>query len=121
MLSTMPLIGQWLLTAAAMVILPALFFLLVLVFRSWDLLDIFFLLAFFSAILGDIAIVCYGAYCFGILSKGARQIAQGDLDYQISTQYLYGCFRDFADQLNALPGAAQQAAARDALKRMGAL
>ena len=112
MLSMMPLIWQWLLTAAIMAVLPPLTLLLMLACRSWDLLEIFFLLAFISSILGDIAMVCYGAYCFGILSKGARQIAQGDLDYQISTQYLFGCFRDFADQLNALAGAAQQAAAR---------
>ena len=112
MLAMMPLIWQWLLTAAAMAILPPLTFLLMLLVKPVDLLEFFFLLAFLGSILADIAMVCYGAYCFGILSKGTRQIAQGDLEYQVPTKYLFGCFRDFADQLNALAGAAQQAAAR---------
>jgi signal transduction histidine kinase len=34
--------------------------------------------------------------------EGARRMAQGDLSYQVSTRYLAGCFRTFAQQLNSL-------------------
>ena len=53
-------------------------------------------------LLADIATVLYTGFCVGRLMEGARRMAQGDLSYQVSTRYLAGCFRTFAQQLNSL-------------------
>ena len=104
----LPIIWQWLLTAFLMVLVPFIFFLLAI--NSHGFGELFWGMALSSAILADIALVCYGAWCFGTLLKGARKMAQGNLDYQIDTRYLLGCFKDFAEQMNKLAGAAQTAA-----------
>jgi len=67
---------------------------------------------FFGCLVADVALVCYGAWCFGVLLKGAKHMAQGSLNHQIDTRYLYGCFKDYAAHLNSLAGAAQLAAQR---------
>ena len=104
----LPLIWQWLLTAFAMVLVPVLFLLLCANSRGFG--EVFWLMLFFLSVLADIALVCYGAWCFGVLYKGVRHMAQGSLNHQIDIRFLYGCFKDFALYLNALAGAAQQAA-----------
>ena len=104
----MPLIWQWLLTAAAMVIVPL--FCLFLIAVSYGFFRFVFVLWFIAAGLLDIAVVCYGAYAFGILYKGTKQMAQGDLNAKVPTQHLFGAFRDFANELNRLADAAVEAA-----------
>ena len=106
----LPIIWQWLLAAFLMVLLPFVFVLFASESRGVG--ELFWLMAFFSSIVADIALVCYGAWCFGTLLKGVKFMAQGHLNHQIDTRYLYGCFYDFAEQLNALAGAAQVAAER---------
>ena len=56
------------------------------------------------------AVVCYGAYAFGILLEGARRMADGDLNRQIDSKHLIGCFADCASRLNALADVAVVAA-----------
>ena len=104
----LPLTWQWLLTAFGMVLVPLLF----LLFRgtSHGFGEAFWLMMFFLSAIADIALVCYGAWCFGVLLKGVRHMAQGNLNHQINTRFLFGCFKDFALHLNSLAGAAQQAA-----------
>lgn len=104
----LPLIWQWLLTAFGMVIVP--FLALLLCSESYGFGEFFWMMIFFLSVLADIALVCYGAWCFGVLFKGVRHMAQGNLNHQVDTRFLYGCFKDFATYLNALAGAAQQAA-----------
>jgi len=58
----------------------------------------------------SLALVAYGSYAFGLLLLGARQMAQGSLAAKIPTKYLFGCFRDFANELNALSDTAVTAA-----------
>ena len=106
----LPVIWQWLLTAFAMVIIP--FFFILLATSSYGFGELFWTMAFCLSIIADIALVCYGAWCFGTLLKGAQQMAQGNLNYQIDTTFLLGCFKDFAQQLNTVAGAAQTAAER---------
>ena len=105
----LPLIWQWLLTAFAMVLVPLICLLLFssvyggffrFVFGVWLLM----------ACLADIAMVCYGAYAFGILYKGAKAMAKGNLHEKVPTKYLFGSFRGFAEELNALADAATVAA-----------
>ena len=104
----LPLIWQWLLTAFGMVMVPLLA--LLLCSESYGFGELFWMMIFFLSVLADIALVCYGAWCFGILFKGVRHMAQGNLNHQIDTRFLFGCFKDFALYLNSLAGAAQQAA-----------
>ena len=106
----MPVIWQWLLTAAVMVVWVGLtFFLMLVTHRFWRFV---FLMAFLSAMTGCIGMVCYGGYCYGTLMKGSRQMARGDLEHKIPTKYLYGTFRDFAVELNSLADTARDAADR---------
>ena len=104
----LPLMWQWIVTAIAMVLIP--FFFLLLAAATFGLGRAFFILWLIAAILADIAMVCYGAYAFGILIRGAKQMKEGDLSAKIPTKYLYGCFREFADHLNALADVATVAA-----------
>lgn len=106
----LPAIWQWLLTAFLMVLIP--FLSLLLASESYGFGEFFWSMVFIVSVLADISLVCYGAWCFGLLRKSARHMAQGNLNYQIDTRYLYGCFKEFAVQLNSLAGAAQVAAER---------
>ena len=106
----LPIIWQWLLMAFLMVLVPGIF--LFLWIASWGATAMFFCLLTILSVIADIAIVCYGAWCFGLLLKSARHMAQGNLNHQIDTKYLFGCFKDCAVQLNSLAGAAQLAAER---------
>ena len=106
----MPVIWQWLLTAAVMAVWVGLTFFLMLVTHGfWRFV---FLMAFLSALTGCIGMVCYGGYCYGTLMKGAQLMAQGNLEHKIPTKYLYGSFREFAERLNALADTARDAAER---------
>ena len=57
-----------------------------------------------------IGVVLYGAYSFGVLIRGARNMAKGDLHRKIPTRYLLGSFRDCAEDLNKLADVAMVAA-----------
>ena len=106
----LPIIWQWLLTAFLMVLFVVIFFALAVESHGYG--QIFWIFMCLASVSGSIGIVCYGAWCFGTLLKGARHMAQGNLHHQIDTRHLIGCFREFALQLNALAGAAQVAAER---------
>ena len=104
----LPIIWQWPLTAFAMLLVPYLFALFAS--ASYGFGEFFWGMLLLLSIAADIALVFYGAWCFGMLFKGARHMAQGNLDYQIDTRFLFGCFKDFALHLNSLADAAKQAA-----------
>ncbi len=106
----LPVIWQWLLTAFLMVVMPVIFFLLSV--ASYSIGELFWGFLCMLSVIADVAIVCYGGWCFGILFKGAKTMSQGNLNHQIPAKYLIGTFRDFAEQLNSLAGAAQMAAER---------
>lgn len=108
MMRMLPTIWQWLLTAAVMVLVPLM--LLVLAIHSS-----FFLLPLLASLAMDVALLCYGGWCFGTIVQGARRMAQGDLQMRIDDTRLYGSYRDCARQLNSLSGAAQLSA-REQLK-----
>ena len=106
----LPIIWQWLLTAFLMVFIP---FISIAIFSSAHGFGEFFWgLMVFASIAADVTLVCYGAWCFGVLLKGVKHMTQGNLNHQIDTRYLYGCFKDYAVHLNSLAGAAQVAAQR---------
>ena len=100
----LPLTGQGILIGAGMGFFPLLFFYLAAVGRSY------WIVFLVCAVLCDIAIICYGAYAFGTLLKGADRMAQGNLNSKISTRYLFGTFARCAENLNELADVATVAA-----------
>lgn len=96
--SMMPLTWQWLLTGFIMVML----LFAALAGRS-NLMVVLSLCA-------CVAVVLYGAYCFGILLESAKRMGKGDLDTKVDDKYLIGAFKSFAGDLNDLAGVAVVAA-----------
>lgn len=96
--SSMPMIWQWLVTGAAI--------LCILICAS--LTKNIWLILIAAAVC--MAVVIYGARCFGILLRSTREMSRGDLARKVETDSLIGCFRDFAGHLDALAGVAVVAA-----------
>ena len=94
----LPLIWQWLLTAAVMCALAI---------TAGASRDGGVVLPCLGICL---AMVIYGASAFGILLESARRMSQGDLETKVSDQFLLGAFRTFAGHLNALADVAKVAA-----------
>ena len=101
-----PLIWQWL--ASTLICMTACGISLIL-FQKHPNVGIFVFLLL-PSVGASLALIAYGAYAFGLLLQGARQMAQGSLEAKIPTKYLFGCFRDFAIELNALSDTAVVAA-----------
>ena len=101
----LPVMWQWVVTAMLMGTVP---FALFMVYLRGH--NVFVLVLFILAILGDIALSLYGSYCFGTLMKGAQQMSEGNLLDKVEDKILWGCFRDFAGCLNTLSDAAYNAA-----------
>ena len=107
----LPVIWQWLVTAALMVVCPLFF--LVCVSSCWhDFWTFLWGCLFIGSVVVDIALVVYGGWCFGTLLKGAKTMSQGNLNHQVDTRYHYGIFRDFGNRLNNLAEGAKIAAQR---------
>ena len=102
----LPVIWQWL-----AVVFGAIFVMAMTLLLSLEINDDIALLLIPEGFV-CIGLVIYAAWCFGVLLKGVKHMAQGNLNYQIDTKYLFGCFKEFAEQLNSVAGAAQIAAER---------
>jgi signal transduction histidine kinase len=104
-LELLPVIWQWLLTAAVMALGVGVSFFLAMRYRSaiWDVV-------FGCVILACVGVVLYGGYAFGVLLWGIHRMNSGSLDHKISTTYLIGSFRTFAQALNTLSDSAMMAA-----------
>ena len=97
-----PVVWQWLLTAAIVISAMVTSYLLMQWGSVWVVL-------FVLCCIGCVCVVLYGAYCYGTILTGAKRMSQGELEHQISTKYMIGAFRDCAEQLNALSGTARDA------------
>ena len=104
----LPVIWQWIVTAAGMALVVGLSAILCAV--SMGMGSVFWGSVCTISVLGCIGIVCYGGWCFGTLLKGIQTMSSGDLNYKINTRFLYGSFREFGKQLNSLAEAAKLAA-----------
>lgn len=62
------------------------------------------------SIINCLALIVYGAYAFGTLLKGAKQLAEGNLETKVPTKFLLGSFRDMGQNMNQLADAAVVAA-----------
>ena len=103
--SLLPLTWQWLLTAGCMAFFPILFFCLVAAFGKS-----YWLLLLLLSLLADVLILFYGIYAFGLLLRGAKQMADGKLTAKIPTRFLIGVFANCAEYMNALSDVATTAA-----------
>ena len=96
--SRLPLIWQWLLIGMVLVL-----WLLVAVAERMESMVI--LWCCFA-----LAVVLYGANCFGALLEGVKHMRSGDLKAKVDDKYLIGTFREFAEELNGLADVAMVAA-----------
>ncbi len=101
LVSMLPIIWQWLVIAGALVIL------LIISVLQVDYDGPMMFLCCLTLVTG---VILYVGYAFGMLMKGAKRMARGDLARKIPTKYLIGSFRDCANQLNALADVAVVAA-----------
>ena len=62
-----------------------------------------------------VAMILYGAGCFGILLESTKRMRRGDLEHKTEDRYLVGCYREFAQELNGLTDVVA-AAAQDKVK-----
>ena len=104
----LPLIWKYLLIAFGMAALPVLCGFMCIV--NHNLARAFWMLLFAAAVAADIFLVCYGAYAYGIVLKGARTMAEGNLNADIDDKYLRGSYRSCAQNLNTLADVAVEAA-----------
>ncbi len=97
MLRLLPVIWQWLLTAAVIAGMILLTYLMAVNTQSviWHTL-------YWLSIGGCAILICYCGYAFGSLLSGAKKMTRDDLSHKISTKYLAGPFLDCANELNTL-------------------
>lgn len=99
--SLLPLTWQWLLVGMGMI-------LTILMAYTWDYRNRAENVLVGGAIC--VAIVVYGAECFGTLLNAVRKLRGGDLSAKVDNKYLVGSFREFAEELNGLADVAMVAA-----------
>lgn len=97
-LNYLPLTWQWLVAGLAIIFLSAL------------LINSYSILLILLGILLPLAIVLYGAHCFGALFDSTKRMSKGDLDTKVDDSRMVGCFREFAGDLNNLADVAVVAA-----------
>ena len=94
----LPLIWQWLLTGAVLLIGVT----FALLTRSEGMLVLALCLSF--------AVIVYGAMSFGVLMDATKRMGKGDLETKVGDKNLIGSFKEFAGDLNALADVAVVAA-----------
>ena len=57
-----------------------------------------------------VALICYGAYCFGKLMDSASRMSKGDLNIKVDEKHMVGAFAQFAESLNNLANVTMEAA-----------
>lgn len=95
----LPVTWQWLLVGFAM-------FLLMAVVYATNGEEVLIVICIGACI----AIIIYGAHCFGTLMDATKRMSKGDLDEKVDDKLMVGCFREFAGELNSLADVAVIAA-----------
>ena len=70
----------------------------------------FGVLLLFALIFWGIVLIGYDTYSFGVVIRGAKWMAEGDLTTKIPTKYLLGSYKEHANRLNAIADVATVAA-----------
>ena len=105
----LPLIWRYLLIGAAMAVIPAFCF-FCCVASDGRFARSFWMLMLFAGLAADVAMVCYGAYAYGTVLKGAQKMASGELHTKVDTQHLVGEYKTCGEHLNKLADVAVVAA-----------
>ena len=107
----LPLVGQWVGFVALMAVCPMLFFFFTCEAQDgfWEF---FWGFSFFSALAADVALTGWWIWYMGQMIRGVSLMSTGCLEYQIPTRHMMGKFREFANALNSMAGAARIAAER---------
>lgn len=103
----LPVIWQWLLIAFGMAFL-LLISAMIAIGSSYLRINSF-ILVFLALCLGCVLVILYGGWCFGHILTGAKKMAEGQLEYRIPEEKLFGAFKTCAGQLNSLSSAADKA------------
>ena len=107
----LPIVAKWVGLILGLALCA--FLSLVVCLNCWeDIFQIFWGLVTFGFGILILAVIAYGAWCFGHLLKGAKNMAQGNLDLKIANKYLRGSFGQMAKELNNLADGAKIAAER---------
>ena len=107
----LPIVARW--VGLILVLAIGALFSLIFAASAWYGFWIFFWgMWFLGFCLLILVVIGYGAWAFGSLLKGAKNMAQGDLDQKIENKYLYGSFGQMAKELNNLADGAKIAAQR---------
>ena len=104
----LPLVWKYLLIAFGMAVIPMLFGILCITNHNY--IRAFGMVMLLATVLVDICLVCYGAYAYGTILKGARTMAAGDLQMNIDARHLRGSYKTCANDLNTLADVAVEAA-----------
>lgn len=104
----LPVIWQWLLIAFGMAFALLVSAMIAFGNSFWRINS--FVLVFLLLCLGCVVLVLYGGWCFGQILTGAKKMSEGQLEYRIAEDKLFGAFKTCARQLNSLSGAAKIAA-----------
>ena len=94
----LPVTWQWMISGVIII------FCSVLAFKTYSAL------ATLIWLLIPVAILLYGAHCYGTLAESTRRMSKGDLETKVDDKLLVGCFKDSAADLNALADVAVVAA-----------
>ena len=109
--SMLPIVAKWVGLILGLALCA--FLSLVVCLNCWeDIFQIFWGLVTFGFGILILAVIAYGAWSFGNLLKGAKNMAQGDLTQKIENPYLRGSFGQMAKELNNLADGAKIAAER---------
>ena len=97
-LSLMPVTWQWTVTGM---------FLFCMILCAGSTRSSFLTAVFLIA---SIALILYGAHCFGVLLESTKKMGKGNLDTKVDDKLMIGCFDEFARDLNDLADVAVVAA-----------
>ena len=104
----LPVIWQWLAIAFGMAF--SLLISAMIAFDGFYRRVNIFVLVFLAICFGCVLMILYGGWCFGTVLTSAKKMSDGELDYRIPEEKLFGAFKTCAQQLNSLSGAAKIAA-----------
>ena len=98
----LPVVWQWLLSCIVSSVAVLGTAMLWAFYGRYSLYSWIFIALFALSVMICLAIILYGAYAFGVLLQGVKNLNRGNLNDKISTKYLFGSYLDFANQLNTL-------------------
>ena len=97
MLSAVPLIWQAALIAPVVLVFYGLFSSLM-----WESVGGFFLFLWILVSFALYLVILYAAYCFRLLMKAGKALAEGNLRYKTDTKHLLSAFREHGENLNRI-------------------